>query len=549
MPDLRDQLRTYLDETSDPVTPDDVYERPIGSANVRPLSRMPAPSRIPTGVLVAVAAGVAVLLVVALPLLTNRGGGDAPADEGAVTSTVAPTTTTPIVVESTPTTIQQLTVDVTSSIVPGLGTLTWMRIDGDETSLPQTISEFEDGQFVAYDAGGRWTSPDAVTWTLDDSAPFGDYRWFHEVDGWAIGSTGADSQLLRRDGDGWIPVAFPPAPVPGVTGLTWNEFPAIPMESDGVILAPVWTHGQVDWGDAYGMFEVDCGQVDPCVVQPYSLWDTNDESLQITNPGNGETLARVDIVPDGETIRFVDEETGDVVHEVTGTAGYPAERIVDQLRGNGSGLSDPGGFVSTDGGDTWAHVEFPWRIDAEVMVLPDGGFGAFGFDYRWENESKPLAAANVWTSADGRTWSDRGEPGFTWAAAQSVNVRTLDDRLLATVVTGYDDSTGLPQTVTYVSTNGIAWAVADVPFPSWFDENEASYGIVVSSMPQSRYEFWVSTDGGTVWHEVEGPPGSHEPTWAGGAYSAGGAVGDIMYVSFGVDPAGERTLWIGRFVP
>ena len=62
-------------------------------------------------------------------------------------------------------------------------------------------------------------------------------------------------------------------------------------------------------------------------------------------------------------------------------------------------------------------------------------------------------------------------------------------------------------------------------------------------MPQSTHMFWVSTDGST-WHEVLGPPGSHEPMGAG--YSGAGAAGDILWVSTG-ENSGSRRLWIGEF--
>jgi hypothetical protein len=67
--------------------------------------------------------------------------------------------------------------------------------------------------------------------------------------------------------------------------------------------------------------------------------------------------------------------------------------------------------------------------------------------------------------------------------------------------------------------------------------------LVATAMPQSTRIFWVSTDVAT-WHEVVGPPGSHETMGAG--YSGAGAAGEILWVSVG-EESGSRRLWLGRF--
>ncbi|MCP5119744.1 MAG: hypothetical protein GY953_53785 [bacterium] len=117
--------------------------------------------------------------------------------------------------------------------------------------------------------------------------------------------------------------------------------------------------------------------------------------------------------------------------------------------------------------------------------------------------------------------------------------------LRAVIITGYNGNTGEETARHWLSTDGLNWEPNESVFPPWSSEHETDFGLVVSAMPQSRHQFWVSTDGAT-WHEVEGPPGSHEP--AGAGYASAGAAGSVLYTSVGED-SGHRVLWIGRFEP
>lgn len=544
MPDLGKQIRKYIDETSEPVTLEDIYDRPVGEARVRTLNRHPAHQRVSTGVLVGLAAAVAAVLLVGVPVLVNRGTSSAPGDDATPTSQ-SPVTS--IVIESAPTTIQQVTVDVAASIVPGLGTLEWTRIEGDETALPQYISDYVDGQYLAYDSAGRWVSDDAVTWTIEDREMGSNgYRWFHEQGEWAVGWVDDTADLLRRDGDNWVRVELPDPAMPAIEGIDWNRSVRIPIESDGVLVFDGTAWGQVPWGDIFGSFVVECGEPEPCVVEPHGMWDWYDETtLRIENPANGAVLAVVTMEVDGQDVRFVDQKTNEVLHTVVGTDDYPADRIADQIRRD-HGLVHPGGWVANDASSPeW--IDFPWMSHSELVAAPDGGFAAFEFAYDWQNPHDPLVGARVWTSADGAAWMDRGELAFPTAGVEHIQVTTFGDAIQAFAVTGYGDAPWLSETgVTYHSTNALDWVEVENPFPGWFDRTETSFGEVITSMPQSRNLFWISTDGGELWHEVEGPPGSHEPAGAGSGYGGAGAMGDIMYVAFGSE-VGSRTLWIGRF--
>lgn len=536
MPDLGTQIRTYIDETSMPVTPEDVFDRPIGEGQVRPLARIPVRRQVSRGVLVATTAAVVALLVVGVPLLVNRGSDASPAG---VTASTAQTTT--VVEDSTPTTIRQIPVDVASSVVPGLGTLTWERVDGDEMTLPTVISDHVDGRYVSYESGRTWTSPDAVTWTFEEPSPIDDVSGFYEQGDWAIGSSADHNELFRKTGDSWVPVELPAALSPDVDWIDWRQQPAIPVESGGAVVADMTEAGDIRWADVYGTFEVDCGGATPCQVPPIAMWNPIAEIVEIWNPASGDTLGEAKVVVAGDEVQFVDRLSGDVLFTATGGGAYSVEQIVDHAQGGGEYVA-PGGYVSNDGGETWVWVDFPWQHHADLLAVPDGGFAAVVVDYGWEeSQTNPPVQPTLWTSADGISWTDHRIPEFAVDDVLQIDVRSSDDGLLATVVTGSDD------TSTYVSTNALDWEPVDLPFPAWFQEFETDFGIVVNAMPQSRELFWVSTDGGSVWYEVEGPPGSHEPSGAG--YAGGGAAGDLLYVSVGSESPGGRTLWIGRFEP
>jgi hypothetical protein len=551
MPDLRIQIRTYLDETSEPITPEEVYDRQFADGNVRPLTRIPDRNWIPTGVLVAATAAAVALLVVGIPLLVSRGDGSSPAGDTASSTTVVTTTT--IGVQSAPTTVQQDTVEAASSFVPGLGTLTWQRINGDETTLPRGISSYLDGQYVAIDVEGQWTSTDAVTWTRTEGA-FGDYRWLYAEGDWAIGVQVEEvvrNDLLRKEGDTWVPVDLPPvAGLPEVAGITWIERQTIPIESDGVLITNVTHFGQIAWGDVFGVFEIDCGEPAPCEMQPLGWWDNEAQVLRIENPSNGTALARADVVVVDDEVRFVDRQSGEVIHVVRGTADFPANKIAEKVKRDGVGLAVNGGYVSVDDGVTWSWVTFPWDPIGDLVAVPDGGFASFVFEYDWQLiPDDPIVAATVWTSTDGTTWTDVGPPQFAIEGAVIVLVQTMGDRLVATARTENDELTGLANSTTYASTNALDWYRFDLPFPPDFATYETTFGMVVTSMPLNRWMFWVSTDGGSEWHEVEGPPGSHELMEAESFYTAGGVAGDILYVALGSGQEGPRTLWVGTFVP
>ena len=544
MPDLGTQLRDYMDHI--------VERADTGALPIRlehneklPPGRTPRP-----GWVIAIAAAIIVLLLIGgSNALFNALRSTPPADDDLPTTTAevpdeqdATTTTTQVV--AAPTTVDQVTVDVSASVVEGLGTLRWERVAGDETTVPQGVEADSAGGYVFHEGTKVWRSDDAVSWTSAEVAPqFADYRWVWFKDGWAIGSDEDEGHLYEAVGDDWVAVDLPDPQFPETSGVHWQNWVAIPIASGEGRLIDGTISGLVSWGEEYGMFEVECGEPEPCEMEPWAEWDPPSETFRILEPNRGASLAVLSFEVAGETVSFIDTVTGDVVHTVTGTPELPAARLLEGMQ-RGEGLVLGGGWVSVADGP-WQWTDFPWQSHARPLAVQDG-FVAYEFVYDWLNQPEaPLVSATTWKSADGIEWTDHGEPSFAGSTAEHMWVAATGEGVRATVVTGYDQSTGMELADVWESTDGLVWEAVDSPFPSWSEEFETDFGHVVTAMPQSTHLFWVSTDGSN-WHEVLGPPGSHEP--AGAGFAAAGAAGDILWTAVG-ENTGSRSLWIGRFEP
>ncbi len=548
MPDLDTQIREYFDATSSAVSVDEVVEAAEGWTAVRPVGGVLPARPGHRGWLVGIAAAVLVVLLLGLlPLLLGPSDGPVVTTPDPPTTTSLPSTATTTQAESVATTI--VTMDVVASVVPGLGTLRWERVSGDEDTLPQAFNVERDtgGGFISYEGTQVWRSDDGVAWSTEEiAAELRGYQWVFVQDGWASGSNGqaGDPRLYRDAGGSWVPVELEEPRLPEISGLEWWRWFGLPLESDGVTLVQATARAEVPWGEAYGMFEFDCGASEPCEQGPRGMWDAPSETLRLHHPANGSVLAVLTMTVQDDTLTFTDVTTGATVHSVTGTERYPASLIAERLT-SGGGISHAGGWVShQDGAFVW--VEFPWD-DAEVRTVPAGGFAAFEFVWDWHSPTTPLVSTSVWTSPDGIEWTNRGEPPFADPEAQWISIKQGLHELWASVVTGYEgteSASGAELAFDWTSTDGVTWTQIVSPFPRLHSrEFETDFGFVATAMPQSTHLFWVSTDRAT-WHQVEGPPGSHEPDGAG--YSGSSAAGDLLFVSVG-DDAGARTLWIGRF--
>ncbi len=539
MPDLSDQLRGYMDHI--------VERTDVESFPVRLEQSEPDPERKQRpGWVVAVAAAITTLLLIGGSNALLNAYRETPPAEEATPTTEATTTTVETEVVVAPTTVDQMTIDVSSSVVPGLGTLRWTLLEGDDATLPPSIAVDPAGGYMSAWGDEAWHSEDALVWTAGAAtAELEGYRWVATGDKWAIGHNDDSSHLYERLGDEWVRVPLPDPRVPDTTGITWQPHVSLPLEDGDVRLIDGTLSGTVDWGAVYGLFEVDCRDPEPCEIGPWAEWDPPSETWRVTDPNRGSSLAVLYAEVDGNTISFMDQATDGVVLEVTGTEELPVEQILSTMRTYGGGLILSGGWVS-QGETPWTWIDFPWKNWTSLMEVPEGGFAGYEFVYDWVGDlESPLVSATAWASSDGITWVDNGEPQFADPTAEHMMVRSRGNVLRASVITGFDSSTGMETAETWESTDGVSWSQVDDPFPAWVEEDETEFGLVATSMPQSTHMFWVSTDG-TTWHEVVGPPGSHEPMGAG--YSGAGAAGDILWVSVGED-SGSRRLWIGRFEP
>jgi len=545
--DLKDQIRDYFEHNVERFDVESLPEMLHGADNTNDTRHgvgSAAPLR--RGWLIAAAAAVAVLLVLGgSTLLFGAFRTSAPVT-GTPTTTQGVVTTTTLEVLVAPTTVEQVTIDVAVSVVPGLGRLTWQRVDGDENTIPTNMQAGPDGGYVSYEGSKVWRSDDGITWIVAESAPeFEGYESVQFKDDWAIGWNRGTSQLFERNGDSWLPVQLDTASLPQVSGITWNQGIRFPTESGGVTVIDGSSWGRISWGDVYGTFEVDCGEPEPCEEEPYGMWDAPSETFRVDNPRTGSPLGVLSMVVDGQTISFIDTSSGETVHTITGSADYPADIVADQLR-RGAGLGYQGGWIS-NGDSEQAWTVFPWDSADGVLVVPDGGFAAYEFVYDWEgNPEAPLVRSTVWTSSDGRNWVSNGQPPFSDASADYIGVRGGMTQLKASVITGYDESTGREFADTWVSTDGVTWRQVESVFPPFVEEQKTEFGWVASDAAEG-FEFWVSTDGAT-WYEVEGPGGSSVPDGQGSGYGGSGAAGSILYGAVGNDN-GPRTLWIGTFEP
>jgi hypothetical protein len=555
MPDIDTQIREYFDTTSSPISVDDVVavsRTPMAPTTGRASERLGSRRW-----LIGIAAAILALLLFGfLPwLLEGPDMGPVVTTPDSPTTTALPSTSMTTALETAGTTIDQITIDVVASVVPGLGTLRWERITGNEDSLPMLAHVERDpsGGFISHEGAKLWHSEDGLTWTSEDLVPeLSGYQFVFVQDGWAVGSNGWDGPLgvYRKAGDSFVRAELEPPHLPDLPGLGWHQTSRLPLESAGITLIPGPAWAEVPWGEIYGLFEVDCGpRVEQCTQGPGSRWDEPSETLRIHHPQTGSVMAVLATAVLGDTVTFTDAATGATVHTISGTARFTADRIAGHVK-YGSELAHMGGWVSNQDG-AFAWVDFPWSTGV-VHAVHDGGFAAFELVWDWhpsgDTPPTPLVSAAVWTSPDGVEWTNRGEPPFADNAAQHIWIKEGLHEMWATVVTGFegtDNVGGREVTADWTSTDGVTWTQVATPIPLLYSrEFETDFGFVVTAMPQSKHQIWVSTDRST-WYRVEGPPGSHEPDGAG--YAASAAAANAIFVTIGDDETGTRTLWIGRF--
>ena len=149
-----------------------------------------------------------------------------------------------------------------------IGVLRWTRISGDLESVPAgPIKLAPDGGYLAIEAQRTWRSGDGLTWRNEPTTGFGDVQDVWIEGDWAIAwdsSSGTSGdlemgRLFERTDDGWAEVDLPPPSVPDIDGIVWSAAVSMPVEQSGVTVVPVSAHGEIPWGDHYGVSEYPCG--------------------------------------------------------------------------------------------------------------------------------------------------------------------------------------------------------------------------------------------------------------------------------------------------
>jgi hypothetical protein len=167
----------------------------------------------------------------------------APAPASAPTPTTEPTPTT-AAASTAPTDWSSVEVPLVQSgdaVATPVGEITWTRVEGDATSLPQSVDFEDDGWFYGSDDDGTsWRSDDEITWT--DSLPgrrSGDRKVGDDV--WTVIESATPEelpQLARWDDTMFVPHELPELVEPEVNGLrpTTRWLRSTPFRSEMLVV-------------------------------------------------------------------------------------------------------------------------------------------------------------------------------------------------------------------------------------------------------------------------------------------------------------------------
>ena len=493
-------------------------------------------------------------VAVTVPVLLLSGTDDpAPATVAASTdlrqaatteTTETPTTTTvaPSVDPQAPE-VEQTDLDASET---SFGTLRWTRISGDADSVPgASIRQGPDGSYLSTEGTRRWMSADGLTWSSEPVEGFGGARdvWFQDdwAFAWSFEGAGLSgpprmSRVFQREEAGWTEVELPEPPLPEIEGIVWSVGLFTPVEKLGTTIIQASAHGEIPWGDHYGVTSFPCG-ANTCELGPHG-WIEHDDLWTIVPASGGFPIATVamTVTPDG--IEFVDTETEELVHVIKANGSMSAQDIADKLTDHT--MSVTGVYVTEEDGSFEFH-ETPFNAEfGHLFAVRDGGFAALEV----QHQELGSIEATTWTSDDAITWTNRGTPPLLDTTAEWIHIEHHDDKVVANVILDSGSASGEETFETFETTDGLDWmAIEPSPFPLFTEFHDTSFGRVATALPQSRYRFWLSDDSEN-WEEVEGPPGPHEPDGAG--MTAAGAAGDILWLLVSND-SGSRTLWIGSF--
>lgn len=572
---------TYCDERQGTVTADDITDA------VMPLPMPIQPTRPRHGLLIAAAAAAAVLLVAGgLALLARSGDGSTPVDEPTSTTVAAPvvttvpepvpTTTIAETEESTPTTTvpdrspavyrgmdaPMVAMETTGS-TSGYGGLTWTIYESFGSSFPAGDIWFDpEIGYVAYPpfntadtddptSDGRayeWRSDDAVAWERRVLPEFDGYDYFSVHSGWstsnsplglwAVAGTSDGSTLFVASGNTWQRVEFDDSARPGVEGIIVDGLRGEPISSGETTIYSSYGPVRIPWERYFG---------DGLAAGLRGEWDDATQHVRVVDWDTGDLYADLTVDVDADRVSFTDARSGDVVLEVAVTDEFPPESIIEAAQGK---LRADVWIFDGDQRLVWTPSPFPdTAVDQAIPILPlaKGGFAAF-VDNQGVDE--------VWTSADGRVWSNRGQVGFL-------------DRVDGYTAIEFEPFAGKVQAHATLGESGLVESWESMDGVNWTPARFSTYGpygpptptnlgwIAIDDDPEGVATFWVSADG-DAWQQLGIPAGFNHADWQISGTHIAGAAGNILHLTLigdgsgadirreEVDPNGQW-LWLGTF--
>jgi hypothetical protein len=466
------QLReysAYFDGLTEELTVEDIVVERVSTGRVQPLRPRRTDSR--RGWLVATGAAVALIALIAAAALVLR-------------SRAAPTP--PAIDPPSPRTAPVFRTGA-GSIDTSLGAMNWARYTTPDSDV--RLLERADGgpALWSIDTEALWASENGVDWTAIDlpvpihaesvgSRVIGDVFWlqtFNPTTLWRSAS-------FRP----WEEIDLGAIPVPESFNVNWTITLGVITElEDGA--AVTWRA----WPDLSSV-----GLVGPFTATHTDLFlDPGGLGFGIGQPpyeihgtrvSNGveEAVAVVEIVPLGEdsgSWRVIDVDTGAEYayfsFDVEGRPGDPVEFATE-------------GLLLVDGAGESLIVEPPW-VDAQQSATSLVGSGNQLLAVTHSTTGTSLV--QIWSSDDGRSWQNLGEPAFT-PPGSTVAYLTESEEMLHAHVYSED---GEQQLVSYDGTN---WDVLPTPAGVSSDRVRPFLGGYAA---WSSETLWLSADG-IAWEEL-----------------------------------------------
>jgi hypothetical protein len=217
-----------------------------------------------------------------------------------------------------------------------------------------------------------------------------------------------------------------------------------------------------------------------------------------------------------------------------------------------SGASDGNALIREAGG-SFESINLDYPLTS-LLAVPDGGFVAF---------PEGVMGDRTVTSDDGRTWVDRGPPGYLADLPASARLARQPGRLVA-LTQAFDetrcDLPGCPQRpyTVWASTDGVTWTrqTPPVQYPLPIVEpsppQEAIYGfhrytVEITDLGLLWDGQYLSIDDGRSWAQVPEAPDPYDyvDCGVGGGVDIGGWTADTWY-RHGGNGCG-RDMSVGRF--